>query len=283
MSSGKWKRDKPQRCYCWHTYPNPERIKKNGKWLCRDSYTCIYHGDGKTKRTRCEKIPTTPEVNHAKLDPNKPFGKIVEKYDTAIYDEKPSDDYVQGFCVIAYIPYNDKSFLALEHLVRENTFNLMAYIPTPYTGEVEYPFGIVYLIVGTKIELIYLKERLSYYQDNKRVNIYYFEKKEPKVNPVWFHKGWVRDSYDPTKCDTKAKQYNLIKNNAYLCSKIHKSTLKSLRRAYCMQRECYAPKSEKDKDCKNAYRGFKSKKICTFCAASKNGKKYTCENPRKKV
>lgn len=283
MSSGKWKRDKPQRCYCWHTYPNPERIRKNGKWICRDFYTCVYHGDGKTRRTRCEKIPTTPEVNHAKLDPNKPLGKIVEKYDTAIYDEKPSNDYIKGFCVIAYIPYNENSFIALEHLVRDNTFNLMAYIPTPYTGSEEYPFGIVYLIVGTKIEMIHLKESILLYQRDKSKEKYYFEAKEPSTNPVWFHKGWVMDSYDPTKFDTKAKQYAFIMRREYIRSKVHKSTLKSLRRAYCMELECYAPKSEKDKDCKNAYKGFKHDKICTFCAASKNGKKYTCSNSRKKV
>ena len=42
-------------CTCWRDYPNPAHKKKNGRWLCVDSYRCIRKREGYKVKTKCVK------------------------------------------------------------------------------------------------------------------------------------------------------------------------------------------------------------------------------------
>lgn len=134
------------------------------------------------------------------------------KYDFDVYDSLPEEnpgDYIQGFCYTLFMPMYNNFILRLENAL--NVSNAIAMIPTEYrtnSGD-ENVFFILYVLHKSYFEhqyFVYRTQRLGHTK-KECLNLIY---KETSPNPVYFHKGWTRPSYDPTKFEDPEELYKVL-------------------------------------------------------------------------
>lgn len=198
------------------------------------------------------------------------------KYDYRIYDEKPGEEYIQGYAITVYVRHGQAQYKNMRNIIENPKINALAYIPTEYgiDERAEVAYGICFLVFATDFEWRIGKYVLKQFS-------MLFEL--PPVNPVWFHKGWVRDIYDPTMYDTDAKKYRKImidkgmgtgRNGKTLREEFTKKELARLRKHYCMQTyKCYEPINGRTHTCKNSVLRD-PKKNCKRCPLSHAADRY---------
>lgn len=189
-----------------------------------------------------------------------------------IYDEQVSKDYVKGYALIVFCDSTERMMLDISRFVWDKKVNTYAFIPTDYVSSSDIPCGVCYVIFNSEFEFTLAKRY------TKSRSHYYLYTKEPPVNPVWFHKGWIREEYDPTKYDTGAKKYKFIAENG-ATSFFSKEQREEWRTDYCMQLPCYKPKSDTDSSCANSYKlDTVNDKVCFCCSARsiKNTESGSC-------
>lgn len=234
------------------------------------------HADRKIRRAAERVVADEARVTFAELRDK--YAPITERvtHDQDIHDIQETEDFVSGYCLMAYIPLKDNVFLDLVRILKDEKLNLFAYIPTDYVVTDKFPCGVCYLLFASEFELKLAKQRVID-ATNPVAGItkkYHIETAEPKHNPVWFHKGWIRPTYVSDLYNTGAKKYNAIKDNHYIMKEFTPQQLASWRRDADMQRSCYAPLSSTDRDCRNYSKGLVNDKICYYCGASGTGKKF---------
>lgn len=185
---------------------------------------------------------------------------MTERPDYRIYDEPPSEDYIPGYAIVSYVTVSLTKFRDNRELAHNPEYNTYAYIPTEYTAPEtsKVPYAVCYFVYKDYFEFL-LARRIA---KQKRLIF-----QEPPVNPVYFHKGWVRKEYDPTLYDDDAKKYKEIIAHG-MFNLFNKRDLLRMKKAYVKATyKCYAPSKEKGKSCKNDC--YDSDKSCRSCPFSK--------------
>ena len=209
----------------------------------------------------------------AKMRKNK--GTSIFDYDYAVYDAPEGEEYVQGYAIGVYVPNAPRVFRDIKLVIDNPTINMYAYIPTEYVTSSEIPCGLCYFVFASDFEYRIGVQELR----TKRYGLHKFSLMVLPTNPIWFHRGWILPTYDPTKYDTYEKKYKKMKNRAFLFTEEERM---KCRIEYSKAKECYKPKSDSDDNCANCFKGFKNSKVCYVCGASIHGKQFLTENlPRK--
>lgn len=185
-------------------------------------------------------------------------------YDYCVYDSQESEDYIPGYGFGVGIPFTNGAFRVLRRILDNPKFNIYAYIPTDFAVSTEIPCGLCYLVFASEFEYRYVKYKIEHLP-----NIQLAKLVLDLPNPIWFHKGWVRDSYDPTMYDDITKRYMLVKDNRGIFT--DEERLK-MRVEYYKTKPCYKPFSKRNDFCKNSCKGLVNKRICYTCGASNTGR-----------
>lgn len=194
------------------------------------------------------------------------------KYDFDVYDSLPEEnpgDYIQGFCYTLFIPMNMKYILRLENALNES--NAIAMIPTEYRTEdsENKVYFILYVTHKSYVEHQYFvfKTQLLTYGKAYRSELTY---KETSPNPVYFHKGWTRPSYDPNKYNDPVSVYKLITVRREFWNFLPDGMVSQIRREYWRTKPCYVPVEGDDTKCGVDWKGVTL--MCTHCVLSKHCK-----------
>lgn len=193
--------------------------------------------------------------------------------DTNLYDTQESDKYVQGYAIGFAIPSTAVYYLAFQRMIHDKELNAYAYIPTDIPTSERETGVLAYILFKTEFEF-----KMAVYELGKN----YFGRKWHLASavqsdqPVWFHKSWCLESYDPKLYDTGAKQFKRVGSNPQKYTIFSKKEYAEMRKDFCFSQKCYAPTSEDCDICKNYVRDVANDKICFYCAAGKRrGKIYS--------
>ena len=154
----------------------------------------------------------------------------MEKQPKDIFDSKPGADFVSGYCITIFVDATARCMLDVNRMVWDKELNTYAYIPTDYVSSSEIPCGLCYMIYATEFEMRLAKTKTAVrYRNKKGYNLKY---EIPSVQPVWFHKCWLRPQYDPTAYDTDAKKYRITALNSALRSQFPEEEVLRWKKAF---------------------------------------------------
>lgn len=191
-----------------------------------------------------------------------------ENLDYAIYDAPEGPDYVQGYAVQLFCTFSQKRMIDIGNVVQDKVSNPYGFIVTKYSVKESIPCRIVYVIYKTRLEFE-LGLRKIRNRNGKKINYKFVI---PPVNPVWFHKGWVLDTYDPTLYDTDDKKYAAIRQRNDI-SAIFKEERRTWYKAWIkLNYKCYTPISDTEEKCANSSKS--SHTNCRRCPLSHYADRY---------
>lgn len=189
--------------------------------------------------------------------------------DFRIYDEKPGEGYITGYVIQVFVGFNQLDVASLKGFLHRKDVNVYAYIPTNYPGSDTAACGIAYVVFASMFEMLIANARMS----DKHTIKMPLKHKTVSYKPVWFHKVWVMDSYDPTKYDTDMKKYMYIKNRPNIRHIFDEKEVARWRKAWAKEtKKCYEPKAPDTETCKNSV--FKYGEPCYRCPLSQMADRY---------
>ena len=189
--------------------------------------------------------------------------------DFRIYDEKPGEGYITGYVIQVFVGFNQLDVANLKGILQRKDMNVYAYIPTNYPGSDTAACGIAYVVFASMFEMLIAHAKMI----STRGKFVGIKCKMFPQNPVWFHKVWVMDSYDPTMYDTDAKKYMYVKNRGSARHIFDEKEIAKWRKAWAKEtKRCYEPKAPDTETCKNSTYDFG--KPCLRCPLSQMADRY---------
>ena len=189
--------------------------------------------------------------------------------DFRIYDEKPGEGYITGYVIQVFVGFNQLDVASLKGFLHRKDVNVYAYIPTNYPGSDTAACGIAYVVFASMFEMLIADVRMS----DKHTIRMPLKHKMVSYKPVWFHKVWLMESYDPTKYDTDAKKYMYVRNKMNQKRLFDEKEVAKWRKAWAKEtKKCYEPKSPDTEMCKNSV--FKYGEPCYRCPLSQMADRY---------
>ena len=189
--------------------------------------------------------------------------------DFRIYDEKPGEGYITGYVIQVFVGFNQLDVASLKGFLHRKDVNVYAYIPTNYPGSDTAACGIAYVVFASMFEMLIANARMS----DKHTIMMPLKHKMVSYKPVWFHKVWLMESYDPTKYDTDAKKYMYVRNKMNQKRLFDEKEVAKWRKAWAKEtKKCYEPKSPDTEMCKNSSNNYG--KPCLRCPLSHMADRY---------
>lgn len=189
--------------------------------------------------------------------------------DFRIYDEKPGEGYITGYALQVFIGSSQLDVASLRGFLHRKDMNVYAYIPTNYPGSDTAACVIAYLVFASFFELLIANKCMK----NRSVDVGRIRHEVVSTKPIWFHKVWVMDSYDPTMYDTDAKKYMYIKNRNGVRSVFDANEIAKWRKSWAKEtKKCYEPKAHDTETCRNSSNNYG--KPCLRCPLSHMADRY---------